>query len=290
MDIDFNITEDQVNEVINTDSDSQVSPVGQPNANEPSLHEYVANGKTIREDLDTILKRASMGYNYAQLVNDHKTKESTLSEREKYVSEAEKQWKPYVDYAQQNPQWADYVRQSYEQNYYGARPDDSISSQPQDQATNSQIPQALIDEIKSLRDFKNEYYEHKRQTQIAEEDAALNNQIQEVQKQYADFDFSYTDPNTGKSLELRVLEHAQANNIASFKAAFRDLMFDQIVAKEVQKAKEGTIKDFQSRVKQGFISESDTSSSNSGARAPNLNRMTLDQAIQYGIEAEGFEF
>ena len=166
------------------------SPSGQPQST--SYYEYVANGKTIKEDLDTILKRASQGYNYAQHMNEFSSKEKAFQDRSRQLEATESKWKPYVDYATQNPQWADFVRQSYEQRYMSQQPQQDLTSTNFDGSSAQGFPKEILNEINDLKEFKNSVIEERRLRQVAEEDAHLHTQIEDVKKQYGDFDFSVT--------------------------------------------------------------------------------------------------
>ena len=212
---------------------------------QPNVYEYQANGKTISEDLDTILKRASQGYNYAQSIAEHKNSVSQFqAERDQHLQQYGT-WKQYDEYATTNPDWANFVKEQWEQRSTAGQ---SIDSTQQGQDINPEV-----------RAFMNEYKENQRIQEEQAQDAALNEQIQSVQKQFPEFDLSWSEPSTGKSNEMLVIEHAKAHGINSFQAAFKDLMFDQIVSKRITSAKEAAAKELADRTKQGFISKTDTS-------------------------------
>ena len=241
---------------------------------EPQLYEYQAAGKTVSEDLDTILKRASQGYHYAQLVNEHKSKvEAFQSERDQHLSNLGT-WKQYDDYAKQNPEWADFVKSQWEQRTSYGQP---LNDQRHQQSGSSMIHP----EVKA---FMDEYRSNQEIARQQSEDAALNEQISSVQKEFPEFDLNYSDPSTGISLEMQVIEHAKANGINSFKAAFKDMLMDQIISKRVTSAKEAAVKELSERTKQGFISKSDTSFDNLGSKTFKSSGSLHDDLIQGAIE------
>jgi len=225
----------------------------------PEMWEYQASGKTISEDRETVLKRASQGYNYAQHIAEHKNNVTSFEKERDQHTQDFGQWKQYHDYATENPEWAEHVRGQWDQRQSFGQPDAS-------QGTEQTQAPAVSPEVQS---FMDEYRNDKRLRQEADEDSALNEQVQSVQKEFPDFDLSATDVETGTSLEMRVLEHARANGINSFKAAFKDMMFDDLVNRKVTAAKEATAKEVADRTKQGFISESDTSLNNLSQPARN---------------------
>lgn len=245
---------------------------------DPQTFEYQANGKVIKEDLNTILKRAGMGYNYAQHMNEFKQKQTELEARMQQAQELESQWKPYHQYAQENPEWANHWKSAYENRF------NSFTGQQTQQQFSGQT-----EPNNELMTLKNEFlelkkaYDNDRQTRLVQEqDVELNNQINEVRKQYPDIDFTYTDPNTGKSLEFQVLEHGATHGISSFKAAFRDFYHDQLVSLAASKAKEVAAKELQQRQQKGFMSTSDTPQLVTNGSKGNLKNMSYEQLIAEG--------
>lgn len=243
---------------------------------EPQYFEYQASGKTVKEDIDTILKRASQGYNYSQLVNEHKSSvESFQSERDRHLADLGV-WKQYDEYAKQNPEWSEFVKSQWESRQSFGQPQSDLGHQTQ------------ADIHPEIRSFMDEYRANQRVQQEQAEDAALHEQIQSVQKQFPDFDLSYSDPSTGQTIEMQVIEHAKANGINSFKAAFKDMMFDQIIEKRLTSAKEQAAKEIAERTKQGFISKSDTSlndlSSQKFKSSGSLHDDLIQGALELGIE------
>jgi hypothetical protein len=67
-------------------------------------------------------------------------------------------------------------------------------------------------------------------------DEKLAQEVQSIREKYKDIDMDSPDEN-GKSLEAKVLEHAEANGIPSFKAAFNDFYQDQLIARAEAQAK-----------------------------------------------------
>jgi len=228
---------------------------------EKQFFKYTANGREVNEDIDTILKRASQGYNYAQNISqlkaDREAFDKTVSEREAQVREAEGRWSPYEQYAKENPDWADHVRSQYENryNFNGQQQNSQIDPNQTDANLSPQLRQ----EISELRQFRDEFKSYQSSQKQQQEDLELNSQIESTKKSYEDFDFGYSDPNTGETVEHQVLRHMQTHGLNNFQAAFRDLFHTQILDKATTKAKETAMKEIQERNKKGFISESDKS-------------------------------
>jgi len=249
------VNENQVNETFGEPNAPQGTPVpentGTPAPEStPQQFEYTARGQTIKEDLDTILKRASMGYDYAQNLEGFKKEkqqwQETIQEREARLAQSENRWKQYDEYARTNPDWEQHVRTSWEQ-----RQQLGFEAGTQQQPSSTGLPPEIAEKISKMDSFMENY-------QRAEEDAQLNKEIEAVKSQYPNLDFHTTDPNTGKSLEFKVLEHAKQNGISNFRAAFRDFYHDHLVVQAEERAKETVASTIQAQNKAGFIGESPT--------------------------------
>lgn len=246
---DYNAVEStMLNEI--SQANSNQSGESQPTSGQtPSIDfnmpiKYRASGRDLEEPLSAVIQRAQRGYDYAQLVEKHKQRESDLTSKEAQINDFAKKWQPYIDYANHNPQWADHVRTSWE----------SVMNQS-GQPLQTAPATGEISEIKAfIEDMKRE----REMARQAQEDAALAAQIDGVRKEYADFDWQTTDPASGESLEYRVMKHGQTHSIANFRAAFRDMMHDQLIEREKLKAKEAVAQNIQNRSRQGFLAESST--------------------------------
>jgi uncharacterized protein (UPF0147 family) len=214
-------------------------------------YKYTANGKEIEEDLDTILQRASQGYNYAQHMQELKAKQDEIAQQESTINSLREKWEQYDKYANENPEWAEFVRGQWENRNKQQADDKSGDS--------SAVPESVRAELAELKKFKEEIQHNFQKQREAEEDAILQQQFDEISKKYPDYDLKHTDPRTGMSLEMQVLEHARVNGIHSVKAAFRDMMHDDLVAKAITKAKEDAAKELAKRTQKGFVAESDNS-------------------------------
>ena len=258
----------------NIEDNSQPAPQQEPAR---QLFKYQANGKEIEEDLDTILQRASQGYNYAQHMNEFKSRQEAFEAEKNQVDQMRSKWEQYDKYASDNPEWAEHVKNAWEN-----RGKQSIEAEAKD------IPEALKKEFDELRMFKEQFQKDMQLRKEAEEDAILAKQFEDIKKNYPDYDLSHTDPRTGMSLEMQILEHARVNGIHSVKAAFRDLMFDDIMSKQITKAKEAAAKELQDRTKKGFLAESNKSLIQTGVKPSNKGtssyaNLAMDGARELGL-------
>lgn len=250
---------------------------------------YRASNRDLNEPLSTIIQRAQRGYDYAQLVSEHKQRDDQLSQREQKIRELEGRWKPYEDFATQNPTWADHVKNAWE-NRFGFNPTTpQIDTHPGMQ--NPNLPPELAKEISELRSFRDEYMQERKLRDEQKAQEALNSEIDKVRGQYSDIDFGYTDPGTGKSLEMQILEHGIRNGINSFGAAFRDFYHDQLIARAEMKAKESLQKEQQAKAKQGFIAEGTANMMQTTVpQTGQLKHRSYEDLLRQGVSDLGIAF
>lgn len=221
-----------------------------PQATDTDSFEFTHGGKTVKGTRDQILKWAQQGYDYpqrAQKLNQEKAKWD--QEKQQWESE----WGIYrqVDtFAKQNKDWWDTVSRSF------ATRETPTGSTPQ--PANGQDPyQLLAQKISQLEPLVQQFVEEKRTLHQQAEDSKLDQEISTLQNAHSELDWKSLDEN-GKSLEARVLEHAQENGISTFRAAFRDLLHDELVAKAQGLGKIAVAKGIQNRTKLGVLGSTPT--------------------------------
>jgi len=288
MDIDTNLNEpiEQVFDEGQPTNQVEAAPVVEqaPEVNTPwwqgdaykdKTLEYRSSNKDVSENIETVLKRASMGYNYAQNMQGLKGERDAFVTEKQGVEDMRSKWQPYDDYARQNPQWAEHVNQAWE----------NRGSQIQDQGTQNQqpatnIPPEFAQKIESMDNFMQNY-------QRQQDDRVLSDEISTVRDQYKDVDFDYSDPASGKSLEMQVLEHAHNTGINTFRAAFRDFYHDTLVRNSVEQAKKDLGSQIQANTKQGIISQGDAprlSGNQQTYRIQSMDDAFSAAANEYGIQ------
>lgn len=207
----------------------------------PQEYSFKYGGKEIKAPIDKIIKWAEMGYDAPNKIGElNKTLES-YKQKEGQFSEWQKKYGAVDDYVRQNPQWWEHVSQQFQQ----------VQAQQQTQS-NPLMPvlQQLTEKITGLEGFKNDFV-------TKQEDAAYNAELDSIKKQYPKVDFDTPDA-YGKSLEYKILEHAQANGLKQFKTAFRDFYHDEILKLKEEEAKEKLISDRQQKSKLGILGISST--------------------------------
>lgn len=207
-----------------------------------SIEYVIEGGKKIAEPLEMVLKRAGLGYNYAQRAHQL----SQQAERFKQLEEQNKslsRWNEYDEYAKQNPEWAKWVEEGWNNrtNYQGQN--------SQNGELQKKI-QEYEDRLKKFESFAQTYQE-------SAEDKVFSEEISSVGKQFG-VDLSQSDEN-GQTLEWRVLEHMKALGLngskkGHFTAAFKDMYYDNLITREKESAKEAYAKS-QAELKKAGIRE-----------------------------------
>jgi hypothetical protein len=267
---------------------------GQPTASsgyDPNqLVTYKASGKDLSEPLSTVIQRAQRGYDYAQLVQQHKQREAELQAQQQRIAEMESQWKPYHEFASQNPEWANHVRDLWDKRYSATAPmqtPDQGMMQQGAQQSNFNLPPEIAQKISKMEEFISMQEQNAQAAQRASEDAALASEIQSIRSVYPDIDFSHTNPETGESLEAQILRHAQENRIYNFKAAFKDFYFDKLQERAVMKAKEDATKTMTAQHKQGFLATSSQPLLQNNGNPTNLKTTSYHQLMDLAAKEFG---
>jgi hypothetical protein len=256
-------------------TEPQAEPEQTQAAPEVQLYEYSANGKTIKEPLDVILKRASQGYNYAQNQEQVNKEKSRWAEIEK-VNQELSQWKQYDEYAKQNPQWAEHVKSSWEKRQTLSDPD----LDPSDPLVGklSALEQMLNTKLTGLESKFQTYDSWIASQTQSREDEAFSTEIQSIRQAHPDIDFSASNAE-GKSLEMQILEHMRDNQIPSFRAGFRDFYHEKLIENAKLKAKDSVASSVQKNAKKGVVSTS-SSMHPSNASTPHFAKMSYDQLAE----------
>lgn len=245
-------------------------------------YEFVHNGKPIKGTRDQIIKWAQMGYDrpqFAQKFNQEKQKWE--QDRQNW----EKQWGVYRqidDYAKQNKDWFDHWQQAWQNKGQIQQPG---AQSPQTGAIPAEIQpylskiQSLEQKLSQFEPVVNQILERDQVAKQKEEDTKLDQEVQSIRKQYQDLDWDNLDEN-GRSLEMRVLEHAQTNGISKFGAAFKDLLHDDLISRAQAQAKQAVAKGIQNRTKLGVLGESPTSQKGMPERNRNIRDTTYEELEQ----------
>jgi hypothetical protein len=212
---------------------------------------FTARGKEVSpKDLDQLKGYASKGYDYAQLIADHKTKEEAFQQKQTEFEEKSKLYQDIDSYANQNPDWWNHVNEQFQNraNLQAAPPEQG------EQQVNPEIEE-LKGQISEFKAFKDQLVREQETMKQQKEDQALKQEIQSIQDHYKDLDWKTVGPD-GKSLEYSVLEHAQKIGTDSFRAAFRDFYHENLLKQAETRGKETVSKEIQRNKQLGLLGES----------------------------------
>lgn len=217
-------------------------------ASTPTPQEYTikADGKEVKAGLDQLLKWAEMGYGAPNKIGSLNKQLEDFKKRSSQWETVEKTYKPVDEFAKQNPEWWQHVQKAWEarQTFAQSNPDNPLVSDLQ----------SLKQELSELKKFREDIEQQKQTYQTQMEDQALDKQIQSIKQEYADLDWKSVDLDN-KSLEARVMDHALKNNIATFRAAFRDYCYDDLLKRSMDKGKEAVTNEMRKNTKLGILGE-----------------------------------
>lgn len=204
-------------------------------------YEFQWNGRNIKAPVDKLTQWASQGYDYAQKMAQFKQQMAEFEQQKSVLD----RYREVDEYARTNPQWWEHVSQSFAQR-----------AQQQQQ---SQLPEDLTgfidplkNELQELKQWKNQLETERMTQQRQQEDQQLDTDIKSVREQYKDLDFDRVDEE-GRTLEMKVLDHAVKNGINNFKTAFRDYMADELVKRAESRGREAAVRERQEQAKKGLL-------------------------------------
>lgn len=248
------LSDSQMDSLIEGNRESRDIPMRsspEAQAPEPQTYKLKVDGKTIDAPLEKVLQWAQLGYNYpqkAQEFNQMKARFDEYSQKEQQLKEIEQKWAPYKEvdeYAAKNPDWWNAVQENYRQKMAGAESNADVS----------RIKQELMQELQPIKEFIEKKQTEEKTRQIEQEDKQLSTEVDSIRKSFPNLDFDTPDEE-GKSLEMKILEHAMNNDIKSFRVAFRDYYHDHLLSMEREKGKELVSKEVQKRTKLGILGQS----------------------------------
>ena len=184
--------------------------------------EFDHGGKKVSPDsADKARTWMQLGYQANTRFQELKSREAEFQKQRQEIEARGKHYSQYdeVDkYARQNPEWWNHVEEQYKQRaVHGLDP----SLAP--------IVQPLMQRLEATEGFIQTMQQAEEERKLAEHDQALAADVETIRKDFPTIDLAATDPETGRTLEWKVLNHAQQNGIHSFRAAFKDLFYDKLV-------------------------------------------------------------
>lgn len=186
----------------------------------------------------------SLGHNYSQRAAELNKREQAWQQQQRELQQKYQGYDRYSEidqYARQNPDWWKHVESAYQQ-----RATHGISPELQP------VLQPILQDLQHTKSFIAELQEQRALEAKTKEDQALDAEIGEIRKQYPNIDLNAPDE-TGRSLEWRILNHANETGIRSFRAAFRDYLHDRLVSEAQANGRSAIAKDTQAKAKAGVL-------------------------------------
>lgn len=187
----------------------------------------------------------AQGHNYAQKMGEFNKR---VSEWERSQQEREARYKGYDRYhevnefAQKNPEWWQFVEQQWSQRETAQVPPEL-----------AQHISPLLQRLQQTEGVLQEWQKERLTAKEREEDAKLDQEIQAIRDKYPNIDLSAVDPETGRSLEHRIYQHAGEIGTQSFAVAFKDYLHDRLIEDAKASALAANAKQAQEKAKQGVL-------------------------------------
>ena len=219
--------------------------------------EFESGGKKIvPESRDKLKTWISQGYNYSQrmgaLNQEHQQRLSAIQAKEqewqRKLQEVEGRYKPYSEideFAKSNPEWWQHVENSWK----------SRETQGLDPNL-AKVLNPLTEKIGKLEQFISSQQQQAEQAALEarqqQEDQALDAEIEATRKEFPNIDLEAADE-TGSTLLQRIYKHGAESGIRTFRAAFRDYLFPQLVNQQTAQAKVQATRTVQAQTKAGVL-------------------------------------
>lgn len=224
-----------------------------PTPTPASEFEITWNGKKIPADRNRMTQWAQQGYDYNQKMAEFKRQQMSFEQQQQELEQQYSPFKQIDDYAKQNPEWWTFVEQQWHnRSQFNPSGDQSLGDPDV-----SQMIGPLQEKLNSLEKFKTDFEAAQAQQIEQEADAQLDQEVTSIREKYSNLDWDNPDE-SGLTLEQRVLKHSIDSGISTFKAAFNDLMQEELIRRARDEAKEETQKELQKRSKLGLLGKSST--------------------------------
>jgi hypothetical protein len=256
---------------------------------------YSIGDKEVEFPLEKVLKHAQMGYNYAQRAEGLNAREAEYNQAQERIKQLAR-WEEYDKYAQQNPEWAKHVENTWNnRGQVGAQPQaQSGQFDYGDMDPDNPLTGTVLQLQQTIQDLQSQFGEKfgmvdqfLNAQQISKEDAALDREINTAREQFGKL-LNFDEPDDeGRNVEFKVLEHMKATGLNNFAAALKDLYFDELMTAKSQQLLEQQAAATQAKTKSGIIGTSPTPQSRPQANASTGQPRNYAEAEQAVLAALG---
>ena len=219
----------------------EVKPAFDPNSFEDELP---WRGQKKKFPYPKIKALAQKGYDYSQKMHEVSLREQGLASREQELAGLA-EYKKVDEWAKNNQDLYNQIVNAYSQN--------------QTTAANDPVQQKLSSletTIKSMNDYITKQQELEKATKIQKEDEELQVSVEDTKKEFSQFGWDQTDQASGLKMEDRVIQYAASKGINSFRAAFLDLFYGDLMKRQETKGREVAKEEIQKQHKMGLVKTS----------------------------------
>ena len=244
-------------------------------------YEYDWNGQKVKAPLSQLLKKASMGHDYAQKMADFNRQRESFGEEYKLSQKLKEQFGPVDEWVRSNPDKWEKLQAVIQAEKAGHGDLDVNSPLFQElQSLKRQLNESIMPTIQSMN-------EEKTRIKYEAEDKALDAEIHSIREKYKDLDWNLQDEQ-GRSREQRVLKHAAENGFKTFKSAFFDLYHDDLEKRAEERGKGSVQNDKLKQAKTGLLGK--TQAPTQGLlRASNTKNKTYNDLTREALQELGLE-
>lgn len=204
--------------------------------------------EVLPQNKDQLRKWAEMGYSAPHKIGELQKEISSWKSKQTQIDELHGKYSEIDSYVQKNPAFWQHVEQSWQQrNQLMTDPNNPLA----------QTVGSLQQQMQELMQTKQQWDQHQKTVKLEQQHQQYFGDLDKMKKAYPKVDFDSPDE-SGKSLEYKVLAHAQERGINNFTTAFRDFYHDQLIQMATEDAKEKVAKDRQKNTKMGIIGKSPT--------------------------------
>lgn len=221
--------------------------------------EFVEGGKPIRQSLSTILnhyrQRSELDKRYGEFKKERESWDSEVGDRETYIQQKEK-FGALQDWSEKNPEEFQTIWDMYQN-----RDKHLLASKVQAE-TGAQVPQAVLNEISSLKaelsglkEFKSQF--DKQQEEIKDQKAyeAVSSEMESFKKDFPEFNLEEAQED-GLPLFKHILIHGVRRGIDDFRLAAQDYLGPKLHEALIARGRNEAVKSVRQDKQQGIVSRS----------------------------------
>ena len=210
-------------------------------------YEYTWSGQKIKAPLSELLKKASMGHDYAQQTAKLHRERQELEQERSLSQQLKDQYGEVDEWVRGNPdKWTKLQAIIQAEQAGHGELDVNHPLFRELQSLKQQLNDSILPTINNLK-------EKEIQAKHEAEDKDLDQEIQSIREKYKDLDWAAQDDLGRSLLEITVLKHAAENGFKTFRAAFLDLKHDDLEKRSYEQGKASIANERLKQAKTGLL-------------------------------------